>query len=343
MQALQYHEFGSSDVLRYESLPDPILTPDTVLVRMKAAALNFLDIWVRRGIPGLPISLPHIPGSDGAGVIEAVGSEVTGWQIGDEIVIQPGTFCGHCPACRNGKQDLCRKYGILGETEPGVMQTYKLLKPVNLGHKPKNLTWAEGAALPLVYLTAWNMLVNRARLSAGETVLIQGASSGVGMAAIQIAKHLGANVIAAARTESKRSLARKLGADHVLDSNDPMLYRAVKTLTVGNGVDVVFEHVGQATWTNSMRSLAFAGRLVTCGATTGPQADIEIRHLFSKRLSILGSTMGSLADFQAVLDLASKSVLKPVIDRVFPLAEGSAAHHYLETAHEFGKVVLSLE
>lgn len=343
MQALQYHEFGSFEVLQHETLPDPILTPDTVLVRMKVAALNFLDIWVRRGIPGLPITLPHVPGSDGAGVIEVVGSAVTGWNVGDEIVIQPGTFCGHCPACRYGKEDLCKQYGILGETEPGVMQTYKVLKPVNLGHKPQNLSWNEAAALPLVYLTAWNMLVNRARLSAGETVLVQGASSGVGMAAIQIAKHFGATVFATARTESKRSLARRLGADHVLDSSDPLLYKAVKTLTAGNGVDVVFEHVGQATWTNSMRSLAFAGRLVTCGATTGAQAEIEIRHLFSKRLTILGSTMGSLADFQAVLDLAAKGILKPVIDRVFPLAAGADAHRYLESGHEFGKVVLKME
>lgn len=343
MQALQYREFGGPEVLRIQTYPDPVVTPQTVLVRMKAAALNHLDLWVRCGIPGLPITLPHVPGSDGAGVIEAVGAKVTGWQVGDEIVVQPGTFCGHCPACKRGKEDLCPEYGILGETEPGVMQTLRLFNPVNIGRKPASLNWAEAAAFPLVYLTAWNMVVNRAALRSGESVLVQGASSGVGMAAIQIAKHFNAMVIATARTESKRALALNLGADHVLDSTDPALHKSVKALTNGKGVDVVIEHVGQATWTNSLRSLAFAGRLVTCGATSGPKAEVEIRHLFSKRLSILGSTMGSVADFHAILDLAAKGALKPVVDRVFPLKDGAEAHRYLESGHEFGKVVISME
>ncbi|MCF7800904.1 MAG: zinc-binding dehydrogenase [Candidatus Marinimicrobia bacterium] len=343
MQALQYHKFGGPDVLKLENLPDPEVTRDTVLVRMKATALNHLDIWVRNGIPGLPIIMPHVPGSDGAGVVEAVGRNVSGWKAGDEVVIQPGTFCGHCEACQRGQEDLCPEYGILGETSPGVMQTLKNYDPVNLGRKPANLTWEESAALPLVYLTAWNMLINRAELKAGETVLVQGASSGVGMAAIQIAKHVGATVIATARTAVKRTAAGLLGAHYTLNSAEPKMYKEVKSLTRGKGVDVVVEHVGQATWQNSLRSLGFAGRLVTCGATTGPVAEVEIRHIFSKRLSILGSTMGSVADFNAVLFLAEKGVLKPWIDRVFPLDKGQAAHTYLVSEHGFGKVVISME
>lgn len=343
MQALRYHKFGGPEVLKLENLPDPDVSPHTVLVRMKAAALNHLDIWVRNGIPGLPITLPHVPGSDGAGVVEAVGQQVSGWQVGDEVVIQPGTFCGHCKACRRGQEDLCPEYGILGETSPGVMQTLKAYDPVNLGRKPVNLTWEESAALPLAYLTAWNMLINRAELKAGETVLVQGASSGVGMAAIQIARYVGATVIATARTAVKRTAAGLVGAHHMLDSADPKMHKAVKSLTRGKGVNVVVEHVGQATWQNSLRSLGFAGRLVTCGATTGPVAEVEIRHIFSKRLSILGSTMGSVADFNAVLFLADQGALKPWIDRVFPLSEGAAAHRYLASTHGFGKVVISME
>ncbi|MCF7797095.1 MAG: zinc-binding dehydrogenase [Lentisphaeria bacterium] len=343
MQALRYHQFGGPEVLKLETLPDPDVSPDSVLVRMKATALNHLDIWVREGIPGLPIHLPHVPGSDGAGVVVAVGKNVSQWRVGDEVVIQPGTFCGQCDACKRGQEDLCPEYGILGETSPGVMQTLKNYDPVNLGPKPTDLTWEESAALPLAYLTAWNMVMNRAELKAGETVLVQGASSGVGMAAIQIAKYIGATVIATARTAEKRRAAGMVGAHHTLDSADPKMYKEVKSLTRGQGADVVVEHVGQATWQNSLRSLGFAGRLVTCGATTGPVAEVEIRHIFSKRLSILGSTMGSVADFNAVLSLAEKGVLKPWIDRVFPLSEGSAAHEYLVSAHEFGKVVISME
>ncbi len=343
MQAVRFNEHGGPGVLRVDTLPDPVLTPNGILVKMKTAALNHLDLWVRQGIRSLKLPLPHIPGSDGAGVILAVGADVTGWQVGDEVVVQPGTFCGHCAACMAGRQDLCQAYGILGETEPGVMQTLCVFKPVNLGRKPAALNWETAAALPLAYLTAWNMIVNRAQLQSGEIILVQGAGSGVGMAAIQIAKHLGATVIAATRTARKQKLATSIGADFTIDSAQSDVSRVVKTLTQGKGADVVFEHVGEATWQASLRSLAFAGRLVTCGATTGPHAEIEIRHLFAKRLSILGSTMGSVGDFEAVLDLAAQNILVPLVDRVFPMSDIAAAHAYLAKDHEFGKVVIRLE
>ena len=341
MKTIQLLEHGDSQTLKLLSGEAPSVEAGEVLVSVKAAALNHLDLWIRRGLPGLHIPLPHIPGSDASGVITDVGEGVEGWQVGDEVVIQPGTFCGQCDFCASGREDMCPDYGILGETQAGVMQEVLKLKPENIAAKPNNLSFEEAAALPLAALTAWNMLKNRAALRAGEVLLVLGAGSGVGSMAVQMGRHLGAKVIATGGSEEKRKLAFSLGASEVLNHHAPGFARSVKALTGGRGADVVFEHVGASTWIDSMRSLAVGGRLVTCGATTGVKGEIDIRHLFYKRQSVLGSTMGSVSDLHECLHLAKQKALIPIVDRVFPFKSIHEAHHYLEHAHQFGKVVLS--
>lgn len=311
-----------------------------VLVEIKAASLNHLDLWLRRGLPGLEIPLPHIPGSDASGVIAEVGSEIKDWNVGDEVVIQPGTFCGACDHCLAGREDMCASYGILGETEPGVQRQYLCLPPANIGPKPKNLSFVEAAALPLASLTAWNMLKNRAKLLKGETLLVLGAGSGVGSMAVQMGRYLGARVIATAGSEEKQKLAFSLGADEVLNHRQEGFSKQVKALTKGRGANVVFEHIGESTWTESVKSLSRGGRLVTCGATTGVRGEINLRHLFYKRQSVLGSTMGSVSDFYECLDLAEQKALIPIIDKIFPFKDIQKAHDHLEFTHAFGKVVL---
>jgi len=309
-------------------------------VEIRAAALNHLDLWIRRGLPGLKIPLPHIPGSDAAGVIREVGSNVSAWKAGDRVVVQPGTFCGSCPACQAGEENMCRRYGILGETQPGVQQQYLALDQVNVGTIPEHLSFAAAAAIPLAAFTAWQMLTKRAALKAGETLLVIGASSGVGSFAIQMGKHLGARIIATAGSESKRDHALALGADAVLNQHQTGFSREVRNMTSGEGADVIFEHVGTAVWDDCVKALAWGGRLVTCGATTGVKASVNLRHLFYKRQSILGSTMGSLDDFNSVMTLAQEKIITPVIDRVFSFGGVRDAHRHLEEQHGFGKVIL---
>jgi NADPH:quinone reductase-like Zn-dependent oxidoreductase len=341
MKVVQLNRHGASSGLDIMELQKPLLkNQDQVLVEIRTASLNHLDLWIRRGLPGLHIPLPHIPGSDAAGVIVEVGSKVKEWRVGDEVVIQPGTFCGKCPDCLAGKEDRCASYGILGETEAGVMQEFVCLPVHNIGPKPQTLSFAEAAALPLAAMTSWNMLKNRAQLKQGETLLVLGAGSGVGSMAVQMGRYLGARVIATGGSEEKQKLAFSLGASEVLNHREPDLSKRVKQLTEGRGADVVFEHIGAATWPESMKALAVGGRLVTCGATTGVKAEINLRHLFYKRQSILGSTMGSLADFYECLHLADQKALIPVIDRVFKFEQIQAAHDHLEFDHSFGKVIL---
>jgi len=340
MKAIQFSQHGNSSVLEYVEQERPHITDGQVLVEIKAASLNHLDLWIRRGLPGLQINLPHTPGSDAAGVIVAVGSSITDWNVGAEVVVQPGTFCGTCDPCLAGNEDMCPAYGILGETEAGLQQQFVALLPKNIGAKPKNLSFVEAAALPLAALTAWNMLKNRAQLKPGETLLVLGAGSGVGSMAVQMGKYQGATVIATGGSKAKRQLALDLGATHVLNHHQPGFSREIKKLTNGKGADVVFEHIGEATWADSLKSLAVGGRLVTCGATTGIKGHLNLQHLFYKRQSILGSTMGSVSDFHACLDLAGQGTLRPVIDKTFPFREIQKAHDHLEFKHGFGKVVL---
>ncbi|HXZ80463.1 MAG TPA: zinc-binding dehydrogenase [Terriglobales bacterium] len=338
MKAIQFHEFGGPEVLRYEDIPDPVLRKDQVLIRVKACALNHLDLWIRKGLPN--ITLPHINGSDVAGVIEEVGEYVTGLKQGQRVLLAPMTFCNHCAACTSGQQNFCREFTVLGNGNQGGNRELMAVPPVNVIPIPDRLGFNEAASVPLVFLTAWHMLVSRAQIRPGQVVLVLGAGSGVGSAAIQIAKLFHATVIATAGGESKLTKARELGADFMVDHYKQKISDEVKKITGRQGVDIVLEHVGAATWEESMKSLKPGGTIVTCGATTGPEAKFDIRFLFVRQLSFLGSFMGTMGDLYEVLGHVFAGALKPVVDRTFPLKDAAEAHRYLESSQMFGKVVL---
>jgi NADPH:quinone reductase-like Zn-dependent oxidoreductase len=340
MKAIVFHQHGAPDVLKYVDAAEPAVGANEVLVRVKACALNHLDLWVRGGLPNVAIPLPHIPGSDVAGEIAQVGAGVTTVHAGQKVVLAPGVTCGKCAACVSGLDNRCRQFTNLGYMIDGGCAEFVRCPEVNCLSYPENLSFEEAAAVPLVFQTAWHMLVGRAELQPGEDVLILGAGSGVGSAAIQIAKFFGARVIATASTDEKLEKARQLGADHTIHHKSQKIREEVRRITGKRGVDVVFEHVGTATWEDSLASLAASGRLVTCGATTGFDAKIDLRFLFSRQLSLLGSYMGTKAELHTVMKLVAAGRLKPVVDRVFPLAEAAAAHTYLESSQQFGKVVL---
>src|ERR1700726_3556909 len=342
MKAVLFHQHGGPEVLKYTDAPDPTIRPNEVLVRVRACALNHLDLWVRRGNPNIPIPLPHIPGSDVSGEIAQIGADVTTVRVGQKVVLAPGVTCGKCSACVSGQDNRCSQFTNLGYLIDGGCAEFVRCPEVNCMPYPENLSFEEAASIPLVFQTAWHMLLARAELQPGEDVLILGAGSGVGVAAIQIAKSFGARVIATAGTDEKLAKARELGADHVINHKSQKIRDEVRRITGKRGVDVVFEHVGTATWDDSIASLASAGRLVTCGATTGYDAKIDLRFLFSRQLSLLGSYMGTKCELATVLKLVTAGKLKPVIDRVFPLSEAAAAHAYLESGQQFGKVVLSV-
>jgi NADPH:quinone reductase-like Zn-dependent oxidoreductase len=309
-------------------------------VRVRACALNHLDLWVRRGLPNVPIPLPHIPGSDIAGEIAKIGAEVTTVRVGQKVVLAPLVSCGKCPACVAGLDNRCRQATNLGYMIDGGCAEFVRAPEVNCLPYPENLSFEEAAAAPLVFQTAWHMLVDRAQLQPGEDVLVLGAGSGVGSAAIQIAKFFGARVITTAGSDAKLEKARQLGADHVINHKTQKIRDEVRRITNKRGVDVVFEHVGTATWDDSLASLALSGRLVTCGNTTGYDAKLDLRFLFSRQLSLLGSYMGLKSELHTIMKLVSAGRLKPLVDRVFPLQEAVAAHTYLESGQQFGKVVL---
>lgn len=338
MKAMLVTKNGDPDVLEMREVPDPAPAPGQVVVRVKAVAMNHLDLWVRRGLPTLKLELPHVLGCDIAGVIE----EGEGFEKGAEVVLAPGVSCGTCRECSLGRDHFCRSYGILGEHRWGGYAEKIRVPAANVLPKPGTLSFEEAAAVPLVFMTSWQMLVSRAQLREGEWVLVHAAGSGVGSAAIQIAKLLGATVIATARGESKLDAARKLGADHVVDYEKQDFLAEVKRLTGKRGVDVVFEHTGKDTWEKSILSLVAGGRLVTCGATTGWDATTDLRYVFYKKLSILGSTMGSRGELHDILARVGKGQLKPVVAKVFPLAEAKAGHRLLEERGGFGKVVFQV-
>lgn len=342
MKAIVFEKHGGPDVLRYTEAPTPTIGANEVLVRVKACALNHLDLWVRRGLPGVPIPLPHIPGSDIAGEVAEVGSGVTTVRLGQKVVLAPGVTCGKCSACISGNDNRCRSFTNLGYMIDGGCAEFVKVPEVNCLAYPKNLSYEEAASIPLVFQTAWHMLLVRAELQPGEDVLVLGAGSGVGSAAIQIAKFFGARVIATAGTQEKLEQATELGADHVINHKTQKIRDEVRRITNKRGVDVVFEHVGAATWEDSLASLAYAGRLVTCGATTGYDAKLDLQILFAKQLSLLGSYMGTKSDLHSVMRLVADGRFHPVIDRIFPLAEAAAAHAYLESGAQFGKVVLTV-
>ena len=341
MKAIRIHEHGGVDALKWDDIPKPELSVNQVLIDVKATSLNHLDIWVRKGIPGVP--LPLITGSDAAGIISRVGDGVKKTRIGEKVMIQPLKFCGECASCKKGKENLCKSMGIMGENCQGVNAERINVNESQAIPFPDQLSFEAAASFTLVAQTSFHMLVSRANLQAGEFVLIWGASSGVGSMGIQIAKALGATVIAISGTNEKCEKAGLMGADHILNYITDDILGEVKSLTNGKGIDIVFEHVGQETWDISMKSLARGGRVVTCGATTGFKANLNLTHLFFKQQSILGSTMGSKSSFEGALKLLNEGKIKPVIDRIFPISEIQTAHDYLESSMQFGKVVLSYE
>ena len=342
MKAIVFTAHGGPEVLKYTDAPEPAPRSNEVLVRVKACALNHLDLWVRRGIPGVPFPLPHIPGSDISGEIAQIGADVTNVRVGQKVVLAPGVSCGKCAACVSGQDNRCRQFTNLGYIIDGGCAEFVRAPEVNCLPYPENLSFEEAAAIPLVFQTAWHMLVARAELQPGDDVLVLGAGSGVGSAAIQISKFFGARVIATAGNEKKLQKAKELGADHLINHKTQKIREEVRRITNKRGVDVVFEHVGIGTWDESIASLAAGGRLVTCGATTGYDAKIDLRFLFSRQLSLLGSYMGTKSELQTVMKLVAAGKLKPVVDRIFPLAETAAAHAYLESSSQFGKVVLAV-
>ena len=340
MKAVIFSQHGGPEVLNFTEAPDPQIKANEVLVEVRACALNHLDVWVRGGLPGIKIPLPHILGNDVAGVVREAGELVTWVKPGDEVMVQPGVACGHCLECLAGRDNMCDEYDIIGYRRDGGYAELLAVPGVNLIPKPQNLSWAEAAALPLVTLTAWHMLVSQARVQPGEDVLIHAAGSGVGSLGIQIAKLFGARVIATASSDEKLARARELGADEAIDYTRDDWPKEVKRLTNRRGVDVVFEHTGEDTWPGSLVSLKKGGRLVTCGATSGFDARTDLRQVFYRHLTILGSMMGSKAELLAAMKFIESGRIHAVVDRTLPLAEAQKAHELMEDRAQFGKLVL---
>ncbi len=340
MQAVQIHEHGGPEVLRLVDIPEPTPGPGEVVAKVLAVSVNHLDLWVRRGMPGMPLPLPMIPGCDGTGEVVEVGEGVTRFAVGDKVVLEPGYSSGISEHDEAGNDHLSSDYQLRGEHSDGldcelVAFPERLLTPLPEGVDP-----VAAAAVPLVFLTAWGMMINRAQLKAGETVLVLGGASGVGSAAIQIAKDLGAHVVATAGSDEKLTLVKELGADAAVDHRDDAWPKAVRAALNGGACDVVIEHVGPATWEGSMRCLARNGRLVTCGGTTGAKVSLFLPPLFIKNISVLGSTMGPRAAIAPIFERIASGIYRPVLDRVMPLSEVCSAHEMLEGRQVNGKLVL---
>jgi NADPH:quinone reductase-like Zn-dependent oxidoreductase len=339
MKAVRIHQFGGPEVLTYEDIPDPQPRKDQVLVRVKACALNHVDVWARKGLPG--VKLPHILGADIAGEVAAVGEYVTGFTLGQRVLLAPMHFCGHCAKCVAGLQNHCREFTVLGNGVDGGNCELIAVPWANVIPIPDSLDFNQAASVPLVFLTAWHMLVGLAAIRPGQAVLVLGASSGVGIAAIQIAKLFHCRVITTAGDEAKLEKAHALGADEGINHYKQKISEEVRKLTNKEGVDIVVEHVGAATWEESVKSLKSGGTLVTCGATTGPNVGVDLRHLFARQLRLLGSYMGTMGELYEVLRHVFAGRLKPVVDRTFPLSETRAAHEHMEKSQMFGKIVLN--
>lgn len=341
MKALYFEEHGNLDVVRYGNVPDPVSGPDEVVVRVHACALNHLDIWVRRGWPGLTLEKPHWCGADVAGEIAEIGRNVSDWQVGQPVVVDPGISLIADEHTRRGEDSLSPGYHVLGEHTRGGAAEYLAVPAASLAPMPEGWEYPDAAAPLLVGLTAWRMLIHRARLKAGETVLIIGSGGGVNSISVQIAKLAGAKVFVVAGNPQKAERARDLGADEVFDRSSVDWGKEVYRLTKKRGVDIVVDNVGKATLAKSMMAVARGGRIVIVGNTSGPQTEIDIRFIFGKQISLIGSTMGSHQDFRDILELIKTGRLKPVIDRVMPLSEGKEAYGLMERGEIFGKIVLT--
>jgi NADPH:quinone reductase-like Zn-dependent oxidoreductase len=343
MKALTLTGTGGLDRLQLQTVTAPVLRePDEVLVRIRCAALNRLDLWMAGGLPNAKPSFPHVVGSDGSGVVEAMGTAAGTWQPGDRVLINPGVSCGSCAACQAGEDSLCTSYAILGEHLPGTAAELVVVPAANLGTVPAAMSWPEAAGFTLATLTAWRMLTTRAHLEAGETVLIWGVGGGVGMAALQIAVLLGARAIVTSGSDDKLAAGARLGAAVGLNHRTADVVKEVRRETAGRGADVVVDCVGEATWSSSLRALRRGGRLVVCGATTGPSASFDLRRLFWHQWSILGSTMGSRREFEEIVRLAGEGKLWPVIDSVVPLADGVSAYQRMQRGEQTGKLVIEV-
>jgi len=340
MQVVHIPVHGPPSVLALVDLPRPEPGPGEVLVRIAAVSINHLDLFVRAGMPGVKLPLPLIPGCDGTGEIAALGPGVSGPKVGQKVIVEPGWSSGTSAHDRAGNDHLSDDYKIRGEHFDGLDREYAVVEARHVFPLPAGVDPVRAAAVPLVFLTAWGMLVERAKVQAGETVLVLGGSGGVGSAAIQIARDRGARVLATAGSEAKMHLCRELGAEQVFDHSKPDWGAGVKESTGRRGVDVVVEHVGPATWETSQRLLARGGRIVTCGGTTGGTVQVSLPHLFMKNQSILGSTMGPRAALQAIFERVQRGVFRPVVDRVMPMSKVAEAHALLEGRRVLGKIVL---
>ncbi|MFB6304172.1 MAG: zinc-binding dehydrogenase [Haloferacaceae archaeon] len=340
MQAVQFAEHGDRGVIEYGEFPDPDPADDEVLVDVKAAALNHLDVWTRRGLPTIDVEMPHVPGSDAAGVVAETGADVERFEPGDRVAVSAGLSCGRCEFCRDGEESLCVRFRILGEHTRGVHAEYAAVPADNLVPVPEGVDWEVAGSASLVFQTAWRMLLTRGDVSPGESVLVLGASGGVGHAAVQIADHAGAEVYATASNEAKAEHARDCGAEEVIDYTETDFAERVRELTGGRGVDVVVDHVGAETWRDSLKALAKGGRVLTCGATTGGRPETDLNRIFWNQLEVVGSTMATPGEVDDALSLVWDGTFEPRVRDVLPMSETARAHEMIENREGFGKVVV---
>jgi NADPH2:quinone reductase len=340
MQAVQFVEHGDTDVIEYGDFPDPDPGRGEVCIDVKAGALNHLDVWTRKGLPGIDLEMPHIPGCDAAGVVTEVGEGVTRFEPGDHVTVSAGVSCGECEFCRHGEESLCVSYHIIGEHVRGVHAEQAVVPEDNLVPVPDGVDWEVAGSASLVFQTAWRMLLSRGELSPGEKVLVLGASGGVGHAAVQIADYAGAEVYATASSEEKLRYAEDCGADHVIDYEANDFAAEIREFTGKRGVDMVVDHVGAATYPDSLKSLAKGGRIVTCGATTGPNPDAGLNRIFWNQLSVIGSTMATPGEVDDVLSLVWDGTFEPRVRETLPMSETARAHEMIENREGFGKVVV---
>lgn len=342
MKAAVIHENGGLEVVRVEDIPKPQPAADEVLVRVRYAGLNHLDIWVRKGRPGVQMQWPHVLGSDGAGVVEAVGSQVKHLKAGDAVVVYPGLGCGHCEACERGEKSLCPQFGIVGMNRPGTFAEYVALPASNVFPKPARLSTEEAGGFVLSYLTAWRMLMTRAQVKPGDTVLIHGIGGGVAVCALQFGKLAGAEVVVTSSSADKLERAKKLGADVTINYKTENVAERVKEATNGRGVDVVVDSTGAATWPLDLSCVTKGGRVVLCGVTTGATAETDLRAVYWNQLTLMGSTLGSIGDLRQMSRAVTVAGLQPAIDEVFPLARARDAMEKMEMGRQFGKIVLHI-
>lgn len=342
MKAVRIHQHGDIDQLRYEEAPEPQVSPDEVVIRVRASALNHSDVWARTGQGYRNIPMPHILGADVAGTVEAMGQAVKGITMGSQVVVSPGISCGTCQFCLSGDDNMCPSYIILGTMVDGGNAEFVKVPAINVLPMPQGLSFEEAAAVPLVFLTAWHMLVTKAQVKPGDDVLVHAAGSGVGSAAIQIAKLFGARVITTASRDEKLEKARGLGADVTVNYASSDFSQEVRKVVGRKGAEIVIDSVGADVLEKSIPLLATNGRLVTCGATAGPTATVDIRYIFIRNLAILGTYMGSKAELITVLKFFPTGQLKPVVHRVLPLQEAAEAHRIMDDRENFGKIVLSV-